>query len=253
MHDPVTLTPAQQAVTDRLLGGIRAGGPLVLKSAPGMGRTTILRKVHETTGGALLSVSSFLQKGSRAIEEAFLYVMDQALHNERLAIVDDLHLLLDSLDWQRKAMVQAAMTAVLDMATDRGQTVLFGFDQDDLPATLQRRSHVWTMAAFGPEDYEHICRNDLGTLDYARVHRFAPSLNGHQLHKACCWLRGRSALNTDGLIDYLKSQNLASNVEIEEVPAVDWNDLKGVDDVIQALEAKIALPLEMTLSPPSFN
>ena len=28
--------------------------------------------------------------------------------------------------------------------------------------------------------------------------------------------------------------------EIKEVEAVDWNDLKGVDDVIRALEAKIA-------------
>src|SRR6185369_10446805 len=42
----------------------------------------------------------------------------------------------------------------------------------------------------------------------------------------------------------LHSQNLTSNVEIREVTPVDWNDLKGVDDVIEALEAKIALPLE---------
>src|SRR6185369_5756439 len=42
----------------------------------------------------------------------------------------------------------------------------------------------------------------------------------------------------------LHSQNLTSNVEIREVTPVDWNDLKGVEDVIEALEAKIALPLE---------
>jgi SpoVK/Ycf46/Vps4 family AAA+-type ATPase len=35
-----------------------------------------------------------------------------------------------------------------------------------------------------------------------------------------------------------------SNVEIDEVDPVTWNDLRGVDDVIQALEAKIALPFE---------
>src|SRR5207253_2971501 len=40
------------------------------------------------------------------------------------------------------------------------------------------------------------------------------------------------------------SQNMTSNVELEEVQPVDWNDLKGVDDVIEALEAKIALPFE---------
>jgi ATP-dependent 26S proteasome regulatory subunit len=38
-----------------------------------------------------------------------------------------------------------------------------------------------------------------------------------------------------------QSSKLVSNVEIEEVEPVSWNDLRGVDDLIQALEAKIAL------------
>jgi transitional endoplasmic reticulum ATPase len=37
---------------------------------------------------------------------------------------------------------------------------------------------------------------------------------------------------------------MTSNVAIEEVQPVNWNDLKGLDDVIEALEAKIALPFE---------
>lgn len=43
---------------------------------------------------------------------------------------------------------------------------------------------------------------------------------------------------------HLAAQNLVSNVDIQEVAPVDWSDLKGVDDVVQALEAKIALPFE---------
>jgi transitional endoplasmic reticulum ATPase len=37
---------------------------------------------------------------------------------------------------------------------------------------------------------------------------------------------------------------MASNVDIEEVRPVSWKDLKGMDDVIRTLEAKIALSLE---------
>jgi SpoVK/Ycf46/Vps4 family AAA+-type ATPase len=37
---------------------------------------------------------------------------------------------------------------------------------------------------------------------------------------------------------------LAGNVHLDEVQPVRWSDLKGVDDVIRALEAKIALPFE---------
>src|SRR5439155_11393154 len=54
----------------------------------------------------------------------------------------------------------------------------------------------------------------------------------------------RSGPATDRFIECLAGYDLASNVRIEEVQAVDWSDLKGMDDVIQALEAKIALPLE---------
>jgi SpoVK/Ycf46/Vps4 family AAA+-type ATPase len=45
-------------------------------------------------------------------------------------------------------------------------------------------------------------------------------------------------------IDYLRSQKLASNVDLEEVQAVDLRDLKGVDDVLRHLETNIVLPLE---------
>ena len=37
---------------------------------------------------------------------------------------------------------------------------------------------------------------------------------------------------------------MESNVQIDEVPRVDWNDLQGMDDLIRMLEAKIALPFE---------
>lgn len=51
-------------------------------------------------------------------------------------------------------------------------------------------------------------------------------------------------LTTDRFIDYLSSINITSNVDIDEVQPVTWTDLRGLDDVIEALEAKIVLPFE---------
>jgi SpoVK/Ycf46/Vps4 family AAA+-type ATPase len=79
----------------------------------------------------------------------------------------------------------------------------------------------------------------------AKVHRFAPALTTYQVKNACLWLGLLEAVpTTDSLIDYLRSRNISSNVDLEEVAAVEWSDLKGVDDVIEQLEAKIALPFE---------
>jgi SpoVK/Ycf46/Vps4 family AAA+-type ATPase len=64
------------------------------------------------------------------------------------------------------------------------------------------------------------------------------------LRNAGVWLARNPAATTEEFIAYLREHNLASNVEVSQVAAVDWKDLKGVDDVIHALEAKIALPLE---------
>jgi hypothetical protein len=92
-------------------------------------------------------------------------VLEPVLHDGRPAVVDDLHLLVDSLDWQTEARLAAAMTVVLDEAARRGRTLLFATDESTPPAPLSRRCHAWKMDAFGPADYEHICRNDLGPLD----------------------------------------------------------------------------------------
>jgi SpoVK/Ycf46/Vps4 family AAA+-type ATPase len=50
--------------------------------------------------------------------------------------------------------------------------------------------------------------------------------------------------NTERFIDYLRSKRLASNVNLEEVEAVDLSQLKGVDDVLRSLGRNIVLPLE---------
>ena len=114
---------------------------------------------------------------------------------------------------------------------------------------MRERASVWKIEDFESEDFAHLCSAHLGSparaLDFEKIHRFAPALNGYQLKNACLWLtRQPSAVTTDSFIEYLQGCNLASNVDLQEVEPVAWTDLKGMPDVVEELEAKIALPFE---------
>src|SRR6266481_2623323 len=251
MDTEISLTPAQQAVFDGLLGGLAPGAALVLRGEAGLGKTTILQKVHATRGGALIGARDFMAMlaGRRRldIEEAFLALIDGAVTSHDLVIVDDLHLVnrvAEHYNYPWRYLLDAALTAILAEAEASKKTLLFGVE-GDTPWPVARRAYSWQIGEFAVADYERLCRAySSRTLDYAKIHRFAPGLNAHQLKNGCRWLERTGSLNTDCFIEYLRSQYLTSNVEIAEVAQVDWRDLKGVDDVIQALEAKIALPLE---------
>ncbi|MBC7998877.1 MAG: ATP-binding protein, partial [Leptolyngbya sp.] len=97
-------------------------------------------------------------------------------------------------------------------------------------------------------DYRFLCEEYLGrnakNLDFQKIFRFAPKLNAHQLKSACIWLKDVDDLDTAKFMDYMRSQRMGSNVDLEEVEAVDLTSLRGVDDVLEALEANIIVPLE---------
>jgi transitional endoplasmic reticulum ATPase len=245
------LNRAQQKAFDGLAAGISMGQLVVLRGRVGSGKTTILQRIAETHLGTLLGPRQFVDalKSHRpeAIEESFLSALDEALSKNRLVIFDDLHLvgnICESCDYPRRQLLDAALTAVLDKASQDGRTLLFAVE-DDTPAPLHHRAYSWKIKGFSPEDYRELCETYLpgAELDFEEIHRFAPKLNGHQLRNACFWLRG-AELDTARFVEHLRQRHMISNVKIEEVEQVRWQDLKGVDDLIRALEAKIALPFE---------
>lgn len=256
IEDRNVLTPAQRAATDRVFAAIRAGNIVVLKAAHGTGRTTVLRAVASATKGALIGAREFMTvlagHQAAAIEEAFMSLMDGALDHHDFVILDDFHLIaavVTACCYPRSCLMDVALTAILDRAIARNQQVLLALDDGDASQPVQSRAFVVEIDTFTPADYESICRAYLCAeaarrLDYAEIHRFAPELNAHQIRNACIWLRADCELDTRRFTEYLAAQNMTSNVELEQVESVDWKDLQGFDDVIQALEAKIALPFE---------
>jgi hypothetical protein len=241
----VDLSPSQSSAAEGLLLGLERGDCAVLQDFGSDGKTTVLGYVHDKLGGVRIGVREFLSTLAAyepsAMEEAFLDLIDAEIAQHDLVIVDDLHLIknvVESCDYTRKNLFDAVMTAALATASAARKKMLFA--TSEIPDPLSRRAHSWFIADFTGADFETICSAYLDPaacrrLDFAEIHRFAPSLNAHQLRKAATWLSHEASIDTQRFLDYLNTHNLASNVEIEEVEPVTWNDLKGVDDVIQAL------------------
>ena len=250
----ISLSPSQRKAAEGVLLGLERGDCAALQDSGSDGKTTVLDYVHQKLGGVRIGVREFLIKLAAyepsAIEEAFLDLIDAEIAQHDLVIVDDLHLIknvVESCDYTRKNLFDAVMTAALASGSTARKKMLFA--TSEIPDPLQRRAHSWFIADFTSADFETICSAYLDPtacrrLDFGEIHRFAPSLNAHQLRKAAVWFSHEPGLDTPQFLEYLNTHDLVSNVEIEEVEPVTWNDLRGVDDVIQALEAKIALPFE---------
>ena len=250
------LCPAQQQALRVLTHGMSVGSLLVLFGGTGLGKTTVLAELHRAVGGAFLNMKDFVGalRGQHplAVEETFeRLVMDALLAHDHV-IVDDLHMLNNVVCgghfYPRLGLLNAPAKTLAAYAEGAGKKLVFGTEGTP-PLPLYHRAYGAGIEDFGAADYEAVCRAYLSPetaarLDYRKIHRFAAKLNAHQLKSACLWLAGDEALDTERFIEYLRSQRLASNVDLGEVADVDLSDLKGVDEVIRSLEANIILPLE---------
>ena len=250
------LTPAQQRALNGVHAGLTIGRVVTLGGGTGKGKTTLLRHVHAGHGGAFLTTKEYIDAlrpcHPLAMEETFEQLVMGALVGHDCVIVDDLHLLAGVVsgcgNYPRSGFLDAPLTSLTAYAQAAGKKLLFGMD-GYTPSPLRNSGYVFHIPDFEAEDYRLLCEAHLhpeqaSRLDFPKIHRFAPNLNAHHLRASCLWLAGEEGLDTERFIDYLRSQRMTSNVDLEEVEAVALHDLRGVDDVIASLEANIVLPLE---------
>jgi ATP-dependent 26S proteasome regulatory subunit len=245
------LSPAQLEVRDQMLEALECCDVLMLGAHTGMGRTAVLESIQQERGGVVIGLRAFMSALTRAkpeaLEETFLSVALRALKDHNLLLFDDIQLLWDvfeSAAYPRTELFDVALTALFNEAQASGTKLVFGV-YGGTPYTMRVRARRFDLGEFTPA----ICRVYLGgygsaQIDYEQLHGFCPSLNGYRLKNGCAWMRHRGKTGTDALIDFLREEYSLSNVEIEEVEEVTWGDLKGMDDIVEELEAKIALPLE---------
>jgi hypothetical protein len=187
-----------------------------------------------------------------AIEEAFHDWASQALQSSHAVLVDDLDLLQNVVggcgSYPRSGLLNVALAALAFDAVQSGKRLIVT-NSGWTPDALTNHGHVLSLHDLTPADYDFLCRHYLGddhctSLEFTRIHRFAPALDVHQLRSACTWLKQIDGLDTEGFIEYLRSQHLTSNVDLDEVQNVALADLQGVAEVVESLEANVVLPLE---------
>jgi transitional endoplasmic reticulum ATPase len=251
----IHLCPAQQSALESLLKSLQVGSIFRLTGAVGRGKTTVLEEAHKRTGGAFLGMKDFADAATLqhplALEETLYNLVLNALKIHPVVILDDLHL-LDLFGsgchfYPRSGYFNPISMALCSAALELDRKLILS-TACNLAEPLAQRSFSVSIDKFKVEDYAVLARNWLGEksadLDFEKIFRFAPKLNAHQLKAACQSLADHVSLTTDAFVDYLRSQRLASNVDLGEVQTVDLHDLKGVDDVLRSLEINIVLPLE---------
>ena len=255
IKNTVKLCPAQQNALDTLLKGLSIGSIFRVWGGLGRGKTTVLKEVHKQTGGAFLGMKDFAEASSvkhpMALEETLFNLVVGALKSHSVVIVDDMHLLdLFSAGchfYPRSGYLNSMMMGICACALEADRKLIFSTTAN-LAEAAEQRSYSFGIDKFKVEDYAALARNWLGKksdgLDFEKIYRFAPKLNAHQIKAACNWLAGHPSLDSEVFIEYLRSQRLASNVNLQEVQAMDLRELKGVDDVLRNLEINIVLPLE---------
>jgi transitional endoplasmic reticulum ATPase len=250
------LSPAQQAAFDALERQLADHHVAVLLARDGQGKTTILRALSARAGGAYLTSREFVEASAErdplALDETVYGVLREALEANDAVIVDDFQLISMVAccvhAYPRQNFLSAALLPLAALARDAGKTLVFTAEGMPLLG-LHERFPMIQIGAFTAADYEAICAPYLSDgaarrLEYGKVHRFAPKLTARQLRNTCVALRDDTGLDTERFVEYLREHHMASNLDISEVQAVELSDLKGVDDVLEALEANVILPLE---------
>lgn len=250
------LCAAQQQAFDSMLRVLPMGNVFVLYGNSGSGKSAVLRTLYEELQGAFLNMKDFIDamrdRHPLAFEETFEQMVMDALRANEIVIVDDLHLLNNVVGcnggYPRLRFLDAVLTTLSMYTVEAQKKLIFGTGAG-VPEPIHDRAFSALIGEFTASDYAQLCSVYLAPaqaqqLDYDKIFRFAPKLNAHQLKSTCLWFKQDEALDTSRFIDYLRMRHLASNVHLSEVQAVDLRELKGVDDVIQSLEANLILPLE---------
>ena len=227
----------------------------VLWAPYGLGRSTMLRAVQEERGGILLDMAAYLERLGEAeplaLEETLHQMLVGALRENEVVLVDDLHLLNSvvccNMFYPKKDFLNAPLEVAAAFARDKGRKLVFTMPSG-MPQPIAGRARFQGYKRLAPADFRFFFDLHLGAdgadLDVAQIQRFAPKLNLHQIRLASLELRRQGKPTTDGMIDYLRTSQMISNVDIGEVQDVDLSALRGVDDIVAALEANIILPLE---------
>jgi transitional endoplasmic reticulum ATPase len=250
----IKLSPAQEEAFRGLKAGLEVGQILRVWGGVGRGKTTVLGKLQQETGAHFVSIGEFVKEVATghplALEEALTRALHSKMTNGAVVLFDDAQMIdlgRGCHMYPRAGFLKPVVMALCEQAVQSGAKLVFA-TTGELPGPAEERSYSFGIGRFTAEDYKVLITNwatgDVSQIDCEKLFRFAPKLNAHQLKAGCKWMERFGKLETEQLIEYFRSQRLASNVDLGEVQEVDLASLKGVDDVVRSLEINVVLPLQ---------
>jgi transitional endoplasmic reticulum ATPase len=252
-----SLSPGQRTAFDRVVGSLATTRVAAVSAVPGFGRTSVLRALHEKYGGALVGARDFLEslRGTHpiALEEMIHALILTTLADTDYVFVDDFHLVAQATAlhqiYPRGQFLHSVISSVSSFAEAASKTIVFGVEGQTRRVLLPRVD-VGMIPDFTADDFAHVCAAWLPgdtheRLDFRRIHRYAAKVNAHQLRRTCeAVAQTGEDVDTDRFVAHLGEHHLASNVRLAEVQDVDLTHLRGMEDMLEALEAGIVFPME---------
>jgi hypothetical protein len=144
----MNLSPSQKRAVDALRDDWPDTNTFVLWAPYGLGRSTMLRAVHEERGGVVLDMASYLDRLADveplALEETLYHVLMGALREHEVVLVDDLHLLNDVVccggNYPKLNFLNAPLEVAGAFARDKGRKLVFAMT-GSTPQPIAGRAH----------------------------------------------------------------------------------------------------------------
>lgn len=249
------LSPTQQQTVEQALTLSSPGSVVVIQSAAGQGRSTIIRDLQQRLGGRLLTSRDFvlaqLDNHPFKFEEAIFRLLSEAFQSHQVVLIDDFDLVMETAnnyESQRCYFVNLVLRAITEEIIGTARRLLI-IDSDEVPWSLQAWSHMVKVPELARADREFLFRGLLpeakaNAIDFDELFRFAQHLDCRQISLTCAAMHRDHEFSTAKLIEFVRRYRMDSNVDLRHVQQVSLEELKGLDDVLEALRIHLLTPLK---------
>jgi hypothetical protein len=208
----IPLSPSQSAIAEQLLTDMRQCGVALLCGGRGTGKTTILSWLTAQTKGRFVALRQIASARSRFVaSQSALEGVQRTLAEGGIVLIDDVDVLMRPASASRYSSAPALARA-LRKAKARGNPALVGSATCAAFKPL-RAFQIRELQPLRVRDLEWLCRAYLGEssrrIEFRKILRHIPQLNGYQLRDACLWLGLRDAEpDTEAMLEYFRARGM---------------------------------------------
>lgn len=265
------LTTSQENTFKTLLDLASALSVVVLQGSAGSGKSQVLGKLASSLSANFFSLSELLenfanQKNPLQGEDTLSSTLFSALKDSPVLIIDDIDIITafarNSRGGPRFTYISAILKNFLDAVISQKKHVILSltrevnedtwFGEKGLQELLNLnngRAVFVSLPDYSERDYHEILVNTIGEelaarIDITEILAFSSNLSGNQLVSAArlALLTNPQAIKSDDIISQLLKY-LSSNVDSAQIEHLTSDDLKGTNELWQALETHVLLPM----------